>query len=298
MKRVLFFTSNRSSYALKRYEEESKKRKYKFEIIEYQHLSLEFNKKLSFKYLNKKIDFNKNDIAILRGTSRFGVDDDNVLLNILANHISILKIKSPNLNSFLSYPNMDDKLFQYYVLLQNNFPVIAPTYYLNSSRVLFNRIRDIKYPLVLKPRNGSHGNNIHKIENKEEFFEMEYYYSVKKSLIQKCILNDFDLRIICTPNKLIGAMKRSARRGNFVNNYSAGGSVENYNLKDAKIIRDCLCMCKLFECDYMGIDLILREGKYYILEVTRFCQFEGFEKATSVNFPKEVFNLLEQRRQA
>lgn len=291
IKRVLFFTSNTDSYALKRYKEESKKKKYKFEIVEYKHLSIEFNKKLVFKYLNEKIDFNKNDIVILRGMNRFGIDD-NVLFNILVNHISFLKIKSPNLNSFLNFPDMDDKLFQYYILSQNNFPIITPTYYLNSSRILFSKIKDIKYPFVLKPRDGSHGNNIHKIKNKESFFEMEYYYSIKKSLIQKCIPNNFDLRIICTPSKIIGSMKRSARKGNFVNNYSAGGNVENYNLRDVKITRDCLNMCKLFKCDYMGADLILKEDKYHILEVTRFCQFEGFEKATGINFPKEIFNLL------
>lgn len=287
MKRILYFTSDINSYELKRFEEESKNKGYDFETIEWQNLSLELDKESKFEHLGKKIDFQEGDAAILRGTNRLEANDV-VLFNIMANHLSFLNIKAPNLTAFLSYPNANDKLFQYYILLRNNYPIIAPTFFPNSGRNLIEKMKDAEYPIVLKPRIGSHGNHIHKIDNEKIFHDMENLFSTREYLVQKCVSNTFDLRVICTRDKIVGAMKRTAKKGNFVNNFSAGGSVENYDLKDAKIVKDCMDMCKLFKCDYMGLDLIVKDDKYYILEVTRFCQFEGFEKATGANIPKEI----------
>lgn len=288
MKRILYFTSDANSYEHARFKEESNKKGYYFQAIEWQNLSLKLDKKIKFEHFGKAIKFRNNDVAILRGTNRL-LSNDVVLFNIVASHLKMLKIKTPNLAAFLDYPNANDKLFQYYFLLLNNYPIITPTLYPNSCRNMIKKMNNAKYPVVLKPRVGSHGGHIYKIDNEKVFRSMENLFFIKEYLIQECIANTFDLRVICTPKKIIGGMKRMAKKGNFVNNYSAGGSVENYSLTEKRIIKDCLNICKLFKCDYLGLDLIIKGDRCYILEVTRFCQFQGFEKATGANIPKEIF---------
>lgn len=291
MKRVLYFTPVVGSYEMKRFQKEAKGMGYSFKVVQYKHISLEFNKKAEFKYKGKKIDFKKNDVAVLRNP-KFKDSKDHVFFNLLLNHLNSLKIKTTNLNLFLNLASARDKLFQYYLLDRNNFPIIKPTYFLNSNHLLFEKLKSINSSFIVKPRAESRGVDIFKIENKTDFIERAKDYPASDILIQKFISNSFDLRIICTRKKIIGAMSRSAKEGSIVNNFSAGGNIENYELKDKKIIKDCMEICKLFQCDYLGIDVILTGKKYLILEVNFFCHFKGFEKATGVNFPKEIINTL------
>ncbi|MCK5490227.1 MAG: ATP-grasp domain-containing protein [Candidatus Pacebacteria bacterium] len=291
MKRVLYFTPVIGSYAMKRFQKESKKMGFGFKAIQYKHISLEFNKKAEFKYKGKKINFEKNDMAVLRNP-KFKDSKDHVFFDILLNHLNSLTIKTINLNLFLNLGSARDKLFQYYLLEKNNFPIIKPTYFLNSNYLLSKKLESINSSFIVKPRSGSRGVDIFKIENEMDFIERGKDYSASDILIQKFVPNSFDLRIICTRKKIIGAMSRSAKEGSVVNNFSAGGSIENFGLNDKKIIKDCLEICKLFQCDYLGIDIILTGKKYLILEVNFFCDFKGFEEATGANFPKEIINLL------
>ncbi|MCK5332579.1 ATP-grasp domain-containing protein [Candidatus Parcubacteria bacterium] len=291
MQRVLYFTPVIGSYAMKRFEEEAKKMGFGFKAIQYKHISLEFNKKAEFKYKGKKIDLKKSDIAVLRNP-KFKDSKDHVFFDILLNHLNSLNIKTTNVHLFLNLGSARDKLFQYYLLEKNNFPIIKPTYFLNSNYLLAEKLKNINSSFIVKPRNESRGVDIFKIENRMDFIERGKDYLARDILIQKFIPNKFDLRVICTRKKIIGTMSRSAKEGSVVNNFSAGGSIENYELKDKKIIKDCLEICKLFQCDYLGIDIILTGKKYLILEVNFFCDFKGFERATEVNFPKEIFSIL------
>ena len=89
-------------------------------------------------------------------------------------------------------------------------------------------------------------------------------------------------------------MKRTPKPGNFLSNYSQGGSVEKYTGNDIKIIKNkALKTAKYFKLDYVGIDLMLgNDNIWKVLEVNRACQFQGFEKATKVNVAKEVLDYL------
>lgn len=293
IKRVLCFTSIIKSYEVKRFKEESRKMNFIFKILQYKNISLEFRNRAEFKYKGLNIDIKKEDIVILRNPD-FANNDDKVFFGLLICYLNSLGVRTTNLDFFLNFDLARDKLFQYYLLLKNNFPIIKPTYFFNSDYFLFRKLNSMNNAFVIKPRNGSGGVGIFKIEKAMDFIEKAEDYCAKNILMQKYIPNTFDIRVICTQNKIIGAMKRIAKKSSIVNNFSAGGSVENYKIKDRKIEKNCLAICKLFRCDYLGVDIILSKRKYYIIEVNFFCHFKGFEKATGVNFPREIFNLLKQ----
>jgi RimK family alpha-L-glutamate ligase len=112
-------------------------------------------------------------------------------------------------------------------------------------------------------------------------------------LWQKCVPNTWDIRVIVLGGKTLGAMKRSAaKKGEFRSNFSLGGAVETWDISDddkalaEKVAKSC-------GLDYCGVDIIKdTDGKSYILEVNRQCQFQGFEQSTGINVAKSVVEML------
>jgi RimK family alpha-L-glutamate ligase len=291
MKRVWYFTPVIGSHEMKRFQEEAKKMKLVFKVVQYKDISLEFDRKNEFKYLGEKMDFKKGDIAVLRNP-KFHDSNDQVFFNLLVNHLKSVGVKASNSETFINLSGARDKVFQYYILGQAGFPIIRPTYFMGSNFMLAKKLESINSLFIVKPRDGSRGVGIFRVENKEDFFNRAKDYLGRDVILQKFVSNRFDLRVICSQKKIFGVMKRIAKEGSIVNNFSAGGSVENYENLDKNIKKDCLDICKLFQCDYIGIDLILDGKKYHILEVNFFCHFKGFEKSTGTSFPKEVLSLL------
>ena len=53
----------------------------------------------------------------------------------------------------------------------------------------------------------------------------------------------------------------------------------------------------MFGLEYAGIDLIKDiDGGWHILEINRFSQFQGFEKATGINVAGAVVNLIDKTK--
>jgi RimK family alpha-L-glutamate ligase len=160
-------------------------------------------------------------------------------------------------------------------------------------------LRD-KYPKIIKHNLSSRGKEVFKVKSGRgltRIFNQEYF--ARTMLVQPFLMAGEDLRIIVLGGNAIGAMKRIARKGKYLTNYSQGGMVENYDLNsdsDAKDIAERTA--KHFLLDYVGVDLMKGEdGNWKVLEVNRACQFQGFEKATGINVPEKVIKYLLLRKE-
>lgn len=197
----------------------------------------------------------------------------------------------PTLNghSWAKTGSLKDKLTQYLVLHRAGLPIIAPTLFFNSATAL-HAYPDWRWPIIRKPRTGSHGNGVIKIDSIDELAAAggehpEHY------LWQPCIDADFDLRVFATHTKIIGAIKRQ-NDTSIVNNVSAGGTATPYTLTK-ELEEVCMATVQALEADLLGLDIIIdRSNKPYILEIDRSNQFEGFEKATGINLAKIHIDLL------
>ena len=92
--------------------------------------------------------------------------------------------------------------------------------------------------------------------------------------------------------RAIGGMKRSAVGEEFRSNFSLGGAVESWDLNEEEknLAEKVARICGL---DYGGVDIMKdEEGRNYILEVNRQCQFQGFEKATGINVAQKVVEMI------
>ena len=292
MKKVWYFTPVLGSYEMERFSQEAKISGWKFQPIQYKHISVEFNKNSEFRHLGKRMEFRSGDIAIMRNP-KFLDHNDPVFYMTLLYHLRASGVRASNSSQFMDLSASRDKLFQYYLLDQEGLPIIRPTFFMHSNHLLQKKLDGITQAFIVKPRSESKGVGIFRINKREDFFMRAKDCPAEGVLLQKFIPNRFDLRVICTPDRIIGAMKRTAKEGKVVNNFSAGGSVVKYELEDPEIIETCQRTCKLFRCDYLGVDIILSGKRFYILEVNFFCHVKGFEQATGINFPQEIHTLMD-----
>lgn len=150
------------------------------------------------------------------------------------------------------------------------------------------------YPFIAKAKLGSHGSHVFKIEGQDDLNSVLARYSKNDLLFQEFQTSGFDLRIIVLGGRVLGIMKRTPQKGEFLSNFSQGGFVSKYDGSDIPEIGSiAIKTAKHFKLDYVGVDLMRgNDNEWKVLEVNRACQFQGFEKATTVNVAQYVIQFL------
>lgn len=290
---ITIFTSGPKAYAPLRIEEECKKKKLNFRIIQYKEVGLEFNLK------GCTLNFNGGKMPTSKSIFLRGLGEDPVynplkiaIVNWYKNHNSIVL----NFDSFNTWPSLD-KTTQYFHLALNKLPIVE-SFSFGRRENLIPWAKN-NYPFIAKEVTGSCGNNVFKIKNDSdlnEFFINKYAgnIKIKTFIFQKFLVSGEDLRVIILGGKIMGAMKRIAQSGQYLTNYSQGGQVEKYDIKgDGNAQKIALSVAKLFKLDYCGVDLMRDNlGNWIVLEVNRACQFEGFEKSTGINVAGNIAEYL------
>jgi ribosomal protein S6--L-glutamate ligase len=148
------------------------------------------------------------------------------------------------------------------------------------------------WPCVAKPNQGSCGIGVVKLHSFDQAAEYFQKYPITDYVFQELMEEGVDLRVVVVGEKIIGAMLRSAKPGNFVSNYSQGGTVSVYPVT-TEIKEIVTSVRQAFSLEYGGIDLIRDlAGKWRLLEVNRAAQFRGFEQATKTNVAKAIVDYI------
>jgi ribosomal protein S6--L-glutamate ligase len=115
-------------------------------------------------------------------------------------------------------------------------------------------------------------------------------------MIQPFLATGHDYRVIVIGGKALGAMKKTAPKGEFLTNVVRGGTATKAEL--TKELRDLsVKAARLFQADYVGVDIMYdKKGNPYILEVNRGAQFEGFERSTGINIARQMIEWLISKR--
>ena len=269
---LVVFTQYPLSYAPTRIQEEANKLGLKVRVLGYDNLT--FKTKLpQAKYVILREPNARNNIYKLR---------DHILKFYVSQTSEIL-----NKKSYLKWSVLDKKL-QHKEFKKSNIPHLK-----------LLSLKDAKYPFIVKAKLGSHGSQVFKITKKEDLDKVLTYHKLNDLLIQEFQNAGFDLRVIVIDFKVVGIMKRTPREGEFLSNFSQGGSVSDYRVKDENIIKKiAIKTAKHFKLSYVGVDLMKgNDGKWKVLEINRACQFKGFEKATGMNVGKLLINNFFQTNQ-
>jgi gamma-F420-2:alpha-L-glutamate ligase len=205
------------------------------------------------------------------------------------------------LNSSQSMETSKDKLASLQLLASNNIPIpktMLAKFPINISVVE----KEFKYPLVLKTITGSQGKGVFLLESRNKLNDIATLMEISKDPKINLILQEFispskgkDIRVIVIGGRTIGAMLRKAKGKNFKANYSAGGQVSPFDLNPA-IEWLAVESARLMGLDIAGVDILFdKNNNYRICEINSYPGFEGFEKATGLNVPNEIFNYIKLR---
>lgn len=289
---IILFTTGPMAYAPKRLSEEAKKLNVDLRVIHY--------KDINIVYSNDGMELNLKGekMPIPKGIFLRGLGEDSIYNPLRTAILLWYKSKGIKILNEMSYdkwPSLD-KTTQYINLATAGVPV-AESFSFASIEELIKWGKN-NYPFIAKDVIGSCGTGVFKISNDSELDELlkrfNSNFKVKALLFQRFLPNASDLRVVMLGGKIVGAMKRIAKPGNFLSNFSQGGLVEEYKIgEDSEASSVALNTVKLFKLDYCGVDLMRNtEGKWIVLEVNRSCQFEGFEKATKINVAEKIINHL------
>jgi RimK family alpha-L-glutamate ligase len=205
------------------------------------------------------------------------------------------------LNSSQSMETAKDKLATLQLLATNNIPIpktMLAKFPINASAIE----KEFTYPLILKTITGSKGKGVFLLEDSEKLSDLTNLMEISKDPKINLILQEFisfsrgkDIRVIVIGGRVIGAMLRTAKGKNFKANYSAGGLVESYNLNPS-IEWLAIESSRLIGLDIAGVDILFdKDNNYRICEINSYPGFEGFEKATGLNVPEEIFSYVKLR---
>jgi len=94
----------------------------------------------------------------------------------------------------------------------------------------------------------------------------------------------FDVRAYVVGDRVVGAMKRYAPSDEWRTNVAVGGEVEDFTddlpEEAARLSQEA---ADVLDLDYAGIDLLCRDGVWYVLEVNVTAGFKGLFEATGIS---------------
>lgn len=153
-------------------------------------------------------------------------------------------------------------------------------------------------PLVIKLLEGTQGIGVVLAETKKAASSViEAFYGLGNNiLIQEYIKESkgTDIRAFVVDGKVVGAMKRTAKEGEFRSNLHRGGSAELIKLS-RKERETAVRAAKELGLTVCGVDMLPSDRGPLVLEVNSSPGLEGIEKATGKDIASEIITFLEKQ---
>ncbi len=259
---------------------------------------------------NFQYTFEQNVLNVLYQSRRFNPPDIMIIRpDLLANidlSLSIVKqlqlIGVPVINNFLPITRAKNKVRTLQILAHAGIPV-PKTVVVSDVRYLDKAIAQVgRFPLIVKLAYGAIGNGVSILESRRSlrsFFDFLIASTTTPNpyiMIQEYVkeAKGKDLRVFVVGGKIVAAMERSARRGEFRANFSLGGSVALADLtKGERAI--AIQSAELLGLDVAGVDIIRTAMGPKILEVNSNPGLKGITHATGVDVAGHIIQLAEQR---
>lgn len=142
--------------------------------------------------------------------------------------------------------------------------------------------------VVYKPLNGTHGNGIVLLRAGE-------LIPNTPGVLQEYIeAEGKDVRVFVVGNKVVAAMQRKAKKGDFRSNLHQGGSAESFTIND-DIARLALNASRAFNLEISGVDIIAdQDGNYYVMEVNPSPGL-GIQAVSNVDIATAIVNYMTYR---
>lgn len=151
-------------------------------------------------------------------------------------------------------------------------------------------------PVVVKVSEGTQGVGVMLLETKMAAVSViQAMHSLKaKVMVQEYIeeAEGRDLRVLVVNNKVIGAMERNGKEGDFRSNLHRGGSSKRIRIT-AEEKRIALKACEAMGLKVAGVDMLRSKRGPLILEINSSPGLEGIEKTTGINIAESIIQFVE-----
>jgi ribosomal protein S6--L-glutamate ligase len=156
-------------------------------------------------------------------------------------------------------------------------------------------------PLVIKLLEGTQGIGVVLAEtNKAAESVLEAFLGLKVNIMVQEYIKESkgaDVRCLVVGGKVVAAMERKAKPGEFRSNLHRGGSSRAVELTAAER-ETALLAADLMGLNVAGVDMLRSERGPLIMEVNSSPGLEGIEKATGVDVAGSIIEFVEQNYQS
>ena len=205
----------------------------------------------------------------------------------------------PVVNHFLPIVRAKNKVRTLQILQHEGIPIPKTAVVHNVEYIDAAAKRVGKFPLILKIPNGSLGVGVSIIESRRSMRSMIDLISANFEgnliIVQEYVreAKGKDIRVFIVGGKIIAAMERKARRGEFRANFRQGGSVALADLTEEERFIS-LKAAKAIGLHVAGVDIIRTSEGPKILEVNSNPGLEGITQATGIKVAEHIVRFAEK----
>lgn len=258
--------------------EEIKKRDHEVTVIKLKEIS--FNLSNKFKCFKDDYDIDNFDFYIFRA-----FDKNIIEAQVLAE--KLVRERKLIIDETIGQNFIPGKIFEASKLIEAGVN-IPKTWQALSFDVYKKLLKEIIFPVIVKPVCGQKGEGVEKINNKEEY--LNFFKTKEKGyLIQEYLPIKSDFRVMVVGDKVIGAIERFVIKGDFRSNTSLGAKVAKAKT-DEEMINTALSASQALQFETAGVDMTKFKGKYYVLEVNHTPQWQNVKKFNKINPAKHIID--------
>ena len=255
-------------------------------------VGLVFGNDKTLTYKGKSLDPNDYDVILVRPA--FTVEP-----SINASIIKQFQLAGFYvLNGYIGVFRAKNKIRTLQMLDHFNLPV-PKTLVVEDLKILEEAAQEFRFPVIVKTIYGTHGRGVFLAESQRSLGPIvEYLIAREKGPVS---LQEYikeakgqDLRIFVLGKKIVAAMERIAKSGEFRANFHKGGSVTVADLSPEEK-RIALKATKVMGLDIAGVDMLRTKKGPKIIEINSFPGMEGISLASGVDVALELVKFVEER---
>ncbi len=265
---------------------------YKVRVYRHAHFQFTFDPNHpSLQYKNEP--FAPPDVMIVRASVLTNVDSEVTIVK----QLQLMGI--PVINHYLPIVRAKNKVATMQILSHKGIPIpkTAVIHHVDNIDAAVQTIG--RFPLIIKMPQGSEGIGVSILESSRSLRSMldlmENNFRNNLIIVQEYVkeAKGKDIRVFIVGGKIVAAMERKAKRGEFRSNFERGGSVSITDLSEEE--KDIsLQAAKAIGLDVAGVDVIRTVEGPKILEVNANPGLEGITQATGINVAQHILMYAEK----
>jgi len=285
---ILILSRNKHLYSTKRLFEEANKAGHNTAIVDYMHCNIISEKKNPVVYYNGQ-SLRYVETIIPRIGSTFTFYGAALIRQFEMQNI-------PTMVTSQALLKARDKLHCLQALTCEGvgMPKTYFTHYFYNTDEIITAVGG--YPFVIKQLESTQGHGVFLIEDRKHASEIinAHQSANKKFIIQEFVTESkgADIRAFVVGNKVVAAMKRQARNGEFRSNLHQGGTAQKIKLTAIET-ETAIKSAQAMDLSVAGVDMLQSKRGPLVLEVNASPGLEGIEKITNVNIAEHILQLIE-----